>query len=374
MSIDGEKLFKGYQFTSINKPEKLISKSEPQLDKFRMENTKSNTAYQVFQETCQQKASLRTIPKTDSSSSELVDSTSDKTLSKYETCSSHSGGSSKSQKLTAKRKQFILQQAKSFFSYSDTFVQWRNRDALCWLDTVQCLLVHNRHVRKTVFDRGFDQSSVLFKLLFAHKQAQELLENIKRNQYVQLFQTNGDGLEILSKISSHGKLSDEAAKSSPRKTVEMKLVDMQGSIDVKTGAGNVDCTRTLAEEMSKNESEHNNTLKVSQIDSLLNNVRENIWQKLRPRLKFERGRNDSPVFTMSSLLRENPDIENLFKMSYSFMCKCHRCGLNEEQDYEKVLPTLPGVLKSFSISQPTHTKVCSQCGCKDARRTMKYKR
>ena len=336
------------------------------------EFVKSDIDSHTFKNSCLQKASFQNNHETNDSYETMSVKTS-----KSENCStdgSTCSSVSRCAKLSAKKKKLILLQAKPFFSYPDKFIQWRNRDALCWLDSVQCLLVHNRHIHKTVFDTGFDQNSVLFKLLLAHKQAQELLENISSEYYPKLFQTNSHDTEILSKHSSPGQLTTDTSKLSPKKTVEMKLVSIEGSVDVKTGAGNVGSNRTSADGMMQKDSRLENSLKANQIDSLLNSVREDVWQKLQPKLKFERGRNDSPVFTMSSLLRENTNIENLFKMNYSFRYKCNKCGHAEEEIFDKVLPTLPGVVKSFSIRQPEHSRTCSQCGFKDAKRTMVYER
>lgn len=273
-------------------------------------------------------------------------------------------------KLTGTEKKWHLKQAKTFFSYPDNFIQWRNSDALCWLDAVQCLLVHNRHVHKTVFNDSFDKDSVIYKLLKAHKQAQELLQTVKCDNVPALFSAKTKAPEILAKISCQ-RVNCNASKTLQK--VEMKLVSKDGLVDVKTGAG-IDSVKTLANNVFDDSIKISDKTKADQIEKELVDVREHIWQKLQPKLKFERGRNDSPVFTMSSLIRDNKSIENLFKMNYSFWCQCSKCGYTEQESFEKVLPTLPMVVNEFKITEPSHSKTCSLCGFTDARRTMVFNR
>ena len=277
-----------------------------------------------------------------------------------------SSSCSKDSTSSTKQRTALIKQAKTFFTYPKKFIQWRNKEALCWLDAVQCLLVHNKHVQKTVFSDNFDQESIMYKLVKAQKQAQELLETIKADNVSGLFSSKNRQSEILPASSSQ-----DGGKALPK--VEMKLVSRDGSLDVKTGAGNQSIGKTLVTSSNANgEAELNDSLKASQIEEEMVSIREQVWHALQPKLKFERGRNDSPVFTMSSLIRENPLIEKLFKLGYSFWVQCSKCGYAEQEAFEKVLPTLPAVVKDFQIVEPSHTKSCALCGYNDARRTMVY--
>ena len=368
---NGTKGFTGFTFNGREKLCKPTSKSEPPLDKLQKDMfLLSNPNIKKLQV-----ASFHQGIQGKESNSKLIN-TGNSGIGKTLVGDASSSIDCKIDRLSATQKEWCLEQARSFFSYPDRFVQWRNKEALCWLDAVQCLIVHNRHIHKTVFDERFDRGSVLFKLVNTHKQAQDLLADLVNceNYDQHLLQSSSQDPEILSKSSSHKQLTNGIPIVSPRK-VEMKLVSIDGSVDVKTGAGDIGGSKTQNDcHTGGYVSELSDLQKAAQIEKLLNVAREDVWHKLQPKLKFERRRNDSPVFTMSSLLREHPDIEKLFKMRYSFRFQCNHCGHCEEECVEKVLPTFPNVVKDFSITKPAHSRTCSHCGYKDARRTMEYQR
>ena len=273
-----------------------------------------------------------------------------------------SSSCSKSSTSSAKERTAVIKQAKTFFTYPKKFIQWRNKEALCWLDAVQCLLVHNRHVQQIVFSDNFNQDSVVYKLVKAQKQAQELLETIKAEKVSVLFSSKNRHSEIHPACSSQDGCN-----------VEMKLVSPDGALDVKTGAGNQTSGQSLVTSSNLNgNTEMSDSLKASQIEDEMSSIREQVWHALQPKLQLERGRDDSPVFTMSSLIRENPNIEKLFKLNYTFWVQCSKCGYAEQEAFEKVLPTLPAVVKDFQITEPSHVKSCALCGFNEARRTMVY--
>jgi hypothetical protein len=58
------------------------------------------------------------------------------------------------------------------------------------------------------------------------------------------------------------------------------------------------------------------SLESTPTEDLLNEVREEVWTKLKCQLKCEKGQNESPVFAFPLLLKESPAVEEMFKMVY----------------------------------------------------------
>ncbi|KAH3709360.1 uncharacterized protein LOC127857684 isoform X2 [Dreissena polymorpha] len=218
--------------------------------------------------------------------------------------------------------------------YPKQFVQWRNKDNLCWLDVVLCLCVHNVTLKRQV---TFDTDCLIYKLLKAHNQAQSLL----------------------SKSSCDG--NQDLANHSYRQLANT----VRGINDNE----NKSLLKENESAFKKKEVLFDN----SEIENILNGVREEVWQFLQTKLRCSRGQHESPVFAFPLFLRQSPELSDVFKMKYSFEYKCSCCEYTESHSFENLLPTFPELVDNFSISSPSHKKKCPECGNSEDVRTMVYK-
>ena len=168
------------------------------------------------------------------------------------------------------------------------FPQWRNKEALCWLDVILCLAVHNETLKSLVFSDSYDKTSLIHKLFKAHNQACKLIQESDNKQVLKEREVNGTKPnEIVDYLSSN---------------VENQTRSSNGLGDKNTSNGSV------------KDYAYSENIRVA--ETLLDNVREEVWNSLKSRLKCIKGQNESPVFAFPLLLKENHAVEEMFKMSY----------------------------------------------------------
>ncbi|XP_067842084.1 SUMO-specific isopeptidase USPL1 isoform X2 [Heptranchias perlo] len=109
---------------------------------------------------------------------------------------------------------------------------------------------------------------------------------------------------------------------------------------------------------------------LAQIELILNNVRERLFQLLQPKLKCELGVPDSPVFAFPLLLRQDPYIEELFMQSYIWSFECMKCGCKYDERCTKTLPTFTKVVSDWHPLNAVHISPCNKCQDKDQKRKM----
>lgn len=227
------------------------------------------------------------------------------------------------------------------------YLQWENKDALCWLDVCLCLLVHNVWVQAAVGYRC--------------------------------------GL-VASLLQSYNKACALLCASQP-----VKLESSIGSVSVRTGGGQVpsssplmSCSRNLHnfEKDSSNNAQESLTgssLKVNTLETegqkLLDEARESIWQFLHPRLRCKRGNHESPVFSLPLLLEETSELGATSCLTYSWHLVCNQCGhRHHDGPHVKSLPTFPQVLNTFSMDKACFYRTCFHCKAPDQRMNMLYDR
>ena len=93
-----------------------------------------------------------------------------------------------------------------------------------------------------------------------------------------------------------------------------------------------------------------NIAEIGKAVGVLYTARESIWKTLQPRLRCEKGKHDSPVFAMPLLVRERPEVKRMFTMNYRLVLTCTACGYTQDDKHHKIMPSLPQVPLSLSLS------------------------
>ncbi|KAL5013236.1 hypothetical protein ScPMuIL_007506 [Solemya velum] len=233
---------------------------------------------------------------------------------------------------------------------SDKFPQWLNKDALCWLDVVLCLLVHSstlQFLSKTKL--GMDDS-VLLTLLKAYNQAQSLTKklklkskfNRKPKQCVPLADTNTSKSEIRQSMVSN------------------KINLKKENINFQTGAG----PQVLVPFMNPSD-DSTSDLDCLEIDEypevnvIMNNIREKVWSLLQPKLNCERGRSNSPVSALQWVVEDNANMAELLTVSYQSSFSCKNCPYRELVVEEKILPSVSSIKNIGDVI--TYHQNCPDC-------------
>ena len=189
--------------------------------------------------------------------------------------------------------------------YPNVFPQWRNNDALCWLDVVLCLSVHNLCLRKFVFNVENEEHCVISKLIKAHFQAQTILK--KRLADTGSESSLSESSSCRSTISRNNKQKKEGKNCN---TIRSGCLE-QCSTGDDTSSKTSDSSRVTVD--SKGSLHHASKMEQRQ---LLSDVREQIWTSLQSKLRCKKGQPESPVFAFPLLLKHNEIATNLFKLKY----------------------------------------------------------
>ncbi|XP_033727170.1 uncharacterized protein LOC117316608 isoform X2 [Pecten maximus] len=257
------------------------------------------------------------------------------------------------------------------------YPQWQNKDALCWMDVILCLLVHCKQVNKLQSSDQDSETSIVCTLLKAYEQALSLLNkrSISRTSGqpdVDTSVTISDNSKVNSHINSASTLlSEEKLETRFPDEDENHLVtnSVKNEEEVKTGAG----LKLLKSDFLKLMTSHSDS-EYSKVFDLLGDVREKIWNLLHPRLQCKKGKNDSPVFAIPLLTKNSKDLEHLLSIKYNFHFSCTKCGLQDVRPYQKVLPTFPNTTKNFSMNDPKFIRPCFRCLADGQTMTMVFER
>uniref|UniRef100_A0A8D2DNS0 Ubiquitin specific peptidase like 1 n=1 Tax=Sciurus vulgaris TaxID=55149 RepID=A0A8D2DNS0_SCIVU len=182
-------------------------------------------------------------------------------------------------------------------------VQWKNTNALCWLDCLLSALVHLEELKNTVTKLCTKKESVFWRLFEKYNQASKLLytsqlDGVKDGEY-----------KITSEI-------------------------------------------------------------FTEIETCLNEVRDEIFTELQPQLRCTLGDMESPVFALPLLLKIEPHIEKLFTYSFSWDFECSQCGHRYKNRYMKSLVTFTNVISEWHPLNAAHFGPCNACNNKSQIRKM----
>lgn len=214
---------------------------------------------------------------------------------------SGSGGiSSQNEGCTSEFEMPVERMCSSFCRTS--WIQWRNVNALCWLDSILSALVHLEALKNIVTELC-SKDSVFWRLFEKYNQANKLytsqLDEVK----------DGDSKKLTSEI-------------------------------------------------------------LAEIETCLNEVRDEIFAKLQPQLRCTLGERESPVFAFPLLLRIEAHIEKLFTYSFSWDFECSQCGHRYQNRCMKNLVTFTNVIPEWHPLNAAHFGPCNSCNSKSQIRKM----
>ncbi|XP_061178267.1 SUMO-specific isopeptidase USPL1-like [Saccostrea echinata] len=239
------------------------------------------------------------------------------------------------------------------------FPQWQNKEALCWLDVVMCLFVHCKKLQESFHEAD---KSVLNTLFTAYNQACSILnasqELIPSGRKLSTCLTDRKVQQMSGRPVAVQKSSDIVNKFQ-----HLSVVDN----GIKTGAG-MKLSSELVSEFHPVEDRYHNAF------SILQNVRETVFQKLQPSLQCEKGKNDSPLFAIPLLVKGDSDAEKMMMMKYRFDFHCRACGYEQSDCYEQVLPTIPKPPENLDLAEPTTERSCFKCRAPWQQRKMVFEK
>ncbi|XP_074243990.1 SUMO-specific isopeptidase USPL1 isoform X2 [Saimiri boliviensis] len=108
----------------------------------------------------------------------------------------------------------------------------------------------------------------------------------------------------------------------------------------------------------------------AEIETCLNEVRDEIFSRLQPQLRCTLGDMESPVFAFPLLLKLEPRIEKLFLSSFSWDFKCSQCGHQYQNRCMKSLITFTNVIPEWHPLNAAHFGPCNNCSSKSQIRKM----
>ena len=240
-------------------------------------------------------------------------------------------------------------------------LQWRNKEALCCLDVVLCLLVHCKQLRKLFNSTNTNEQSVLRTLIAAYDQAQSLLELINSSRELSpdktanletsvgtiTVKTGGGDLSPVACLTNSIGCAQIVSSPSVQQTnddddddffkclddldldAESTKFDIQsledlldGKLDspVKSQKSPIRLPiqrNTLPTVSAGNSDVKNSEICLAEASLLLEDVREQVWQSISSKLRCQKGRDDSPVFALPLLLQESQTVVDLFSLSFT---------------------------------------------------------
>ncbi|KAM4860099.1 SUMO-specific isopeptidase USPL1 isoform 1-T3 [Thomomys bottae] len=108
----------------------------------------------------------------------------------------------------------------------------------------------------------------------------------------------------------------------------------------------------------------------TEIETCLNEVRDEIFTKLQPQLRCTLGEMESPVFAFPLLLKIEPQIEKVFTYSFSWDFECLQCGHQYRNRCMKNLVTFTNVIPDWHPLNAAHFGPCNNCNSKSQIRKM----
>ncbi|NXI68442.1 USPL1 isopeptidase, partial [Anseranas semipalmata] len=105
-------------------------------------------------------------------------------------------------------------------------------------------------------------------------------------------------------------------------------------------------------------------------ESHLNEIRNRIFRRLQPQLKCELGKEESPVFALPLLLKQDQQAEKLFLHSFSVKFECICCGYQHQDRCRKTLTTFTNIIPDWHPLNAVHVGPCNNCNDRSQRRRM----
>lgn len=240
------------------------------------------------------------------------------------------------------------------------FPQWQNKEAMCWLDVVMCLFVHCKNLQENLKSYTEKDKTVLKTLLNAYNQACKILNNgiDSKNSCPKL---------DLTKVGFQPPVKQTLTACQRSSDIVQNFQHMTVVDQVKTGAG-IKFSSEINKELNIIEDRYLHAF------NILQDVRETVFLTLQPKLQCEKGKNDSPLFAIPLLVKEDSVVEKIMMMKYRFDFHCKACGYMQSDSFEQVLPTIPKPPQNIALAEPTVERSCFKCRAPWQQRKMVFER
>ena len=244
-------------------------------------------------------------------------------------------------------------------SVNPKYMHWQNKDALCWLDVLMCMLVHNQTVR--ILSETANNGNLIKAIVKTFDKAQMVLShgeldaagkkmNLETSIGMVTAKTGGGdnsklGFTTVAGGGSRGSFcgTSRADDYDGSTALEMFPQGCTPSEDTSNASSTgvafkVPLKRaSLSNSTTVCDTHSFRTENVAKAALLLDAVREETWKSLQPRLKCRKGLNDSPVFALPLLLEKSLPLEDHFKLSYRWDMVCTNCNHHHTARYETTL-------------------------------------
>ncbi|NXK97328.1 USPL1 isopeptidase, partial [Formicarius rufipectus] len=105
-------------------------------------------------------------------------------------------------------------------------------------------------------------------------------------------------------------------------------------------------------------------------ESHLDEIRNEMFTQLQPRLRCELGKYLNPVFALHLLLELDEQAEKLFLHSFSWKFECVYCGYKYQNRFKKTITTFTNIIPDWHPLNAVHIGPCNNCGDRSQRRQM----
>ncbi|XP_062870899.1 SUMO-specific isopeptidase USPL1 [Trichomycterus rosablanca] len=103
-------------------------------------------------------------------------------------------------------------------------------------------------------------------------------------------------------------------------------------------------------------------------------LRDSVLQLLQPKLKYELGQQETPVFALPLLLDSDNWAYSLLQHTGQWEFKCTKCGYNLNTSVEKTVTTFTEIVADWHPLRAVHRTQCNNCLCKKQRRKLVLQR
>ncbi|XP_064653210.1 uncharacterized protein LOC135503505 [Lineus longissimus] len=106
---------------------------------------------------------------------------------------------------------------------------------------------------------------------------------------------------------------------------------------------------------------------------VINGARDEMWTYLEPRLKCEKGKNDSPMIALYMVLSSIKALKANFLVNATWILQCQICGKKKIERQSKTLITFPNVGPNWTMHNAYFIRACYFCGAPKQKRNMVVK-
>ncbi|KAG7322454.1 hypothetical protein KOW79_013800 [Hemibagrus wyckioides] len=110
------------------------------------------------------------------------------------------------------------------------------------------------------------------------------------------------------------------------------------------------------------------------VEQELEALRMSAFQFLQPKLQCEVGQKETPVFALPLLLRSDDWASSIFQHTGQWEFRCTCCGYNSSTSMEKTVTTFTNIMADWHPLRAVHRAQCSKCHNKNQKRKLVLQR